>query len=654
MDDIKPFLFQNTISSVAVNAQHKISHDNISGGESSGSKKKVKYYCSFNDQWLKNNTWLSKIDQFTAKCNICHIFFSVKFDGFGAVKNHAASAKHQKFMKTSQNGPPIPCVLPCENNTEEDLIIAAEITSTFHGIKHQHSYNSQDCGHKLNAVMFADSFIAKKISCGRTKASSIVESVLGPASQERIVSNLKASRYFSVASDSSNKGNLKMYPLLIKYFSLDSGIQTGLLDFYEDNEENSEAIKYQIINILTNNGLKASQISAYTVDNGSANYELNVSVYQQLNTINPNIIKANCTCHILHYCVKHSLKALSVDIELIVLKVYSELSAFARNRIDLKITCSEAEIEFREILKHVPTQWLSLHPAINRIITLWPALTNYFLALGEENCSSFIWQTFCAGDCQRNTALCVLYFVQNVMQVFQNAMKLLEADKVTSTEIYDIMVDLRTKLQNRQADQFYGKFAMNLLQHFDDAQKNKVKTEINSFFIRCLNYLQYKYNFEDPEYKAMKVLSLKEPITWEGINNLQELLKLDLNTDQLYDEVGILREMQAHLAEENRVDLRWVDFFAKTDARNPCPELKKLVAFVLSIPVSNASCERVFSLMEQVWSKERNKMNISLVKAELLILQNFEFSCINFHNYVLTNREILDRSKNKHKYKFSK
>lgn len=251
-----------------------------------------------------------------------------------------------------------------------------------------------------------------------------------------------------------------------------------------------------------------------------------------------------------------------------ILKNYSPFPLVGSRARILIGCCSDAEIEFREILRHVPTR-------------------------------SFIWNNFCASDSETNAVLCVLYFMQNIMQIFQNAIKLLEADRLTSTEIHDIMIDLKTKLQNRQTEQFYGKSAMDLLKNFDEHQKTKLKNDANKFFTSCLNYLQKWYNFEDQEYQAMKVLSLKEPITWAGITRLQEILKIDVDLDMLYEEVGILCEM--HLIEEN---LRWVDCFTKSKDRNPCTELKKLVTFVLSIPVSNASCERVFSMMEQVWSKE--------------------------------------------------
>ncbi|KAL4720648.1 hypothetical protein ACJJTC_004969 [Scirpophaga incertulas] len=92
----------------------------------------------------------------------------------------------------------------------------------------------------------------------------------------------------------------------------------------------------------------------------------------------------------------------------------------------------------------------------------------------------------------------------------------------------------------------------------------------------------YWYNLDDPEYQAMKILSLKEPITWSEITRLQELLNVNVDSDKLYDEFGILHEMQPHLVEGKRVDLRWVDFFTKSKDRNPCSELKKMVTFVLS------------------------------------------------------------------------
>lgn len=55
---------------------------------------------------------------------------------------------------------------------------AAEITSTYHTVKHSLSYNSMDCFQKLLPLMYADSKIAKNVECGRTKSAAIVCEVL--------------------------------------------------------------------------------------------------------------------------------------------------------------------------------------------------------------------------------------------------------------------------------------------------------------------------------------------------------------------------------------------------------------------------------------------------------------------------------------------
>jgi hypothetical protein len=52
---------------------------------------------------------------------------------------------------------------------------------------------------------------------------------------------------FYVACDASNKGNLKLYPVAIQYFDLESGIISAILDFYEDSDETSETNAYKLM-----------------------------------------------------------------------------------------------------------------------------------------------------------------------------------------------------------------------------------------------------------------------------------------------------------------------------------------------------------------------------------------------------------------------
>lgn len=65
-------------------------------------------------------------------------------------------------------------------------LIKSQQLSVYHSVQHAQSYRSSDCGSKLAPVIFPDSEIAKKMSCGRTKAASIVTDVLAPSSGKAV------------------------------------------------------------------------------------------------------------------------------------------------------------------------------------------------------------------------------------------------------------------------------------------------------------------------------------------------------------------------------------------------------------------------------------------------------------------------------------
>ena len=147
---------------------------------------------------------------------------------------------------------------------------------------HHHSYLSLDCGNNLNRIIFNDSKIAKKISCGRTKAAAISSNILSPNSIERHLKYLIDKIKFSISTDASNKGNTKMYPIAIQYFHFDDGIVDFILDFYETPNETSYSIYHEIKKRLSKNKLLIENVVAFGADNASVNYGIHDSVYVNL------------------------------------------------------------------------------------------------------------------------------------------------------------------------------------------------------------------------------------------------------------------------------------------------------------------------------------------------------------------------------------
>jgi len=162
---------------------------------------------------------------------------------------------------------------------------------------------------------------------------------------------------YSIACDVSNRGNKKMFPCVIRYFTFEKGIQNKTIEFYEDANETAIVISQKIIEILIKSSLPAKNIISFSANNASVNFGKHHSVYKLLkDEHNPNLIAANCLCHVLNNNIRQANKKVSYDIENLVIKVYNEFSVSAQNVEQLKDCFEFVNLEYENILRHVPTR----------------------------------------------------------------------------------------------------------------------------------------------------------------------------------------------------------------------------------------------------------------------------------------------------------
>ncbi|XP_031329485.1 uncharacterized protein LOC116170636 [Photinus pyralis] len=632
--------------------------------------KKQKYSSSFQDSWAQNQDykdWLVKVDSLTAKCNACVVKFTVKYEGEKAVKTHLKSKGHFAAINNRTTNNLITAFLPRKNNAEESSVSIIEIAQVYHGVNHHHSYLSTDCAIKLNSKLYRDSALAKKVHCGRTKAEAIVENCLAPKSIEDVLEDMQVntdtSSPFSVLSDASNKGNQKLFPVAVRYFSVKNGIQNKLLDFVENNDESSASVTNSIVKSLQKCSLKISDISSYSADNASVNYGVHNSVFTKLLDLNAELLKANCNCHVIHNAGRNASKALSYDVENLTLKIYAEFSNSAKKCEALKDCFEYLEIHYQKMLRHVTTRWLSLYSALDRLLRCWPAVKKYFLDLGEDNCDKNVWKFIKSQEHELEDDLrseiplseCYIYFVHHYMNILNTHIVKLESNRLSSTELHEIMSDLKEQIIQRQNDQFFGSKVSAALKYLPANQKQIFLKEANLVYKKLLDYLDKYYDFQNSPFQYFDCLNLKKNkgnISYNKILEAKKAAKINnIDEDALYNEIVILKSGLQHLEIcGSEIDELWCKIFQTSNL----PNLLKIVGKILSIPVSNAFPERIFSLMGNLWTDERNRMRVELVKAELCVKLNFSMSCQQFAEFLEKKEQkaLLDACQGNNKYRF--
>jgi len=512
---------------------------------------------SFSDLWLKNDKfkeWLRKEDEFTAKCLYCKSNFTVKYEGLAALRRHSDGKEHINNKNTTLKNSTLTNFFVHKHSSEEKRVIAAEVSFVYHSIRHHHSYLSMECGMKLSHKLFPDSSLCKKVHCARTKAEAIAKNVLSPLSIENHLKSIQ-NKKFSVSIDASNKGNIKLFPLALQYFSIDYGIENFVLDFYEDFNESSAAIYDNIIRILRLNDLKIENISGFCADNASVNYGIHKSVFQNLKYENDLILKANCNCHVIHNAAKFGLFKLSLDIENLVIKIYNHFSTSAVKSNALKSCFEYTENEYKTILRHVPTRWLSLFKAVDRLIVNLEGVKSYFLGVGEENCPQIITE-FIWGQCENASEITffelLLHFTHQYMKLFHECILKLEMKSTNATHLYNIMNDLRIKLKNRLNHQFYGSKVIEMLKKVTHIEKKKFEKEALNAYRRCLDYLEKWFDFDSSLFKLFTELDLENTIDYKNILIIVSTLNIAVDRDALFDECLILNELLVKMTTEDK------------------------------------------------------------------------------------------------------
>ncbi|KAL4100734.1 hypothetical protein QTP88_020768 [Uroleucon formosanum] len=461
---------------------------------------------------------------------------------------------------------------------------------------------------------------------------------------------------------------MEVVPVIVRYFSPTTGVRNKILEFSNLPGETADLIHNQIIKVLKNFNL-TEKIISYSADNTNTNFgglqrKGKNNVFIKLKeTLNREILGMGCYAHIIHNSIQCASDCLSIDIESIVCKIFGFFHIYTVRVENLKEFCDFADVQYKDLLSHSKTRWLSLFPAIERIISIYNGLKSYFLS--QNTCPNALKIFF-----ENESSLLWLKFLSSQLKTINSYIKKVESQRLSAIELTIIMEDLMQKIENKRQEKFLTTEIENLVTKFEDEgliNRKNFENKCDEFNALCYNYLK-NWNNSNQHVNQLKsmlwiTLTPKTIVTWENVKKSVQFINnvMSKPNSVTFDEETFFEQFKTFekiFHQQNDewhhqdIEDKWL-FIFKTFADNnqEFSMLLKVVEFSFVLPGSNAAVERVFSLMNNTWTNSRNKLDIKTVEASLIIKTSFNnTSCEEFYKQILENKSLLRQVHGSAKY----
>lgn len=563
--------------------------------------------------------------------------------GHSELVKHAEGKKHIKNCKSiSKNQPTLEQfsnLAPLQLAARE-----AEIKMVCFVAEHNLPVNVMNHLPQLVQSICVDSKIAKEITCGRRKATAILKNVTGKSSLQSLVEKLKQVKFSLLIDESTDASSIKHLCFVVRYSSKEEktikDAYFGLLPVV-DTTANS---LFQCISNAFNelNIPFQKNMIGFAADGASNMMGVNHSVSTLLKNEVPGIFIMKCICHSFALCASYACSKLPRGVEGLAREVYNYFQNSAKRCDVLREFQAFVNVKPHKILHPAQTRWLSLLPVVQRLLEQWDALRLYFT--GE----ALIDRLVSAEEIARKLSLGVykLYFqfLEFILPLFHDLNKEMQSEhpklyllhcavsKIFSTilECYLIREYVsQTALSQIDPadatnfvpikDMYLGvnvQFALQPGHSFPDADVLSFYTYCQLFFIEAAQQIQKRFDFNNEILQKMSFLDPKIAMN-KSIASIAPLAIMFPNLiasnaiQNLDREWRILPNENLQLSNKLSCEEFWftVGEITHADGTLAFPNLASFSLSLLSLPHSSAAVERVFSEINNMKTKQRNRLS---------------------------------------------
>lgn len=407
-------------------------------------RKKPSYAQHYRREWEQDPSykkWLKPVagNDTKAMCIYCKTEFRAKLY---EVKRHSESKKHLDMLKPFSKGQTTISIDKVE--TIDSVQNAEALLSLFiaeHTAVSQIDHLSEIC-----AKAFPDSKAACSLQLHRTKCGEIIRNVLGPHFKSVLREDIGDTCYSLEIDESTDISVQKYLGVVVRYFSRSmKKIMTTFLAITELETADARGIVNAVVKTIQDIGLNVQNMVGLGTDNASVMVGINKGVHQILKEEYglQHLILVRCVCHSLQLAVSHaSEETLPRNIEFMLRETYNWFSLSPERRrqyskVYATINCGKQPLK---ILKSCGTRWLSIEPAVQRILDQWEELKMFFEeAKSKTNCYTADTLFGMYSDARNKV---YLIYIKSILTQVQYTLKAFEGQNSDPTKLLQSIVKL--------------------------------------------------------------------------------------------------------------------------------------------------------------------------------------------------------------------
>ncbi|XP_053946230.1 uncharacterized protein LOC128855364 [Anastrepha ludens] len=516
---------------------------------------------------------------------------------------------------------------------EEPLSIAAksaEIRIAAFCAEHNIPYAALDHLSDLLKSSFSDSKIAHKIVLKRTKETAIVKNVIGETEKCRLAEKLKITKFSVLTDESTDISATKTSCLLARYFDEEEGKIVSkfwdLVQVLQPGKVTSATAEHLYNNIIASfkeRGIPMANIVGFGSDGCSVMMGVHNSVASRLKRDLPHITIMKCTCHSLHLCASEACEQLPRTCEDFARNIHNFFNSSSKRQSEYVEFQMFSNVEVHKLLHPSQTRWLSLATVVDRILEQWPALLLYFtdqwLTIKLKMAQS-IYE--CLNDPFNKL---FFFFLQWVLPKFTGVNKYFQSAKVVITDLHEVMIDLYKTL-------LYSFMKRN---YVNSRPLSEVDPEDKVHYLPMAEmYLGVQVLLGQQSRQVQERLDLlthfREKCQAFLICACVQIKKRVCEQENYQDVDDQWRRLCSYpLGQEIKAldtDVFWATLLSIQNEGGVYlfQNLSRCVLSILSLPHSNADSERVFSKVNLIKTKLRNRLIVPTVRGTLLASQHVQ------------------------------